>query len=59
LVLVYLARPAGEGRPKPGYIGLVMAAAREWELPPDYINSLQDWPARGISAGTRKIGEFG
>ena len=58
--LVYLARPSGEGRPKPGYIELVMAAAREWDLPPDYIDGLQRWPvARWLSASTRKIGEFG
>jgi hypothetical protein len=56
--LVYLARPGGEGRPRPGYIELVVAAAREWELPAGYINSLQNWSARQISAGTRKIGEF-
>ena len=55
--LVYLARPGGQGRPKPGYIDLVTAAAREWRLPDDYIGSLQVWSPR---AGTdpRKIGEF-
>jgi gamma-glutamylcyclotransferase (GGCT)/AIG2-like uncharacterized protein YtfP len=57
--LVYRARPRGEGRPKPGYIELVIAAAREWNLPDDYIGSLQDWsPRRSLGAGTRKIGEF-
>ena len=57
--LVYLARPGGLGRPKPGYMELVIAAAREWNLPADYIAALQGWshaPARGSDAG--KIGEF-
>jgi cation transport regulator ChaC len=59
LALVYLARPSGEGRPKPGYIELVTAAAREWNLPANYIDGLQRWRApRWLSAGTRKIGEF-
>ena len=35
--LVYFARPGAEGRPKPGYIELVIAAAREWDLPAAYI----------------------
>ena len=58
--LVYVARPGAEGRPKPGYIELVIAAARDWELPADYIKSLQGWSAaRRPGAGARKIGEFG
>jgi len=58
--LVYLARPSGERRPKPGYIELVVAAAREWELPEPYIRSLQVWGSvRPLGSDTRKIGEFG
>lgn len=57
--LVYFARPASEGRPKPGYIELVIAAAREWDLPPSHIRSLQGWvAARPLGADERKIGEF-
>ena len=41
--LVYFARPRGEGRPKPGYMELVIAAAREWELPERHIRSLEAW----------------
>jgi gamma-glutamylcyclotransferase (GGCT)/AIG2-like uncharacterized protein YtfP len=65
LALVYLARPKGEGRPKPGYMELVMAAVREWDLPEDYFDALQDWlPARpqGIAAfkgPALKTGESG
>jgi AIG2 family protein len=57
--LVYFARPAGEGRPKPGYIELVIAAAQEWELPPPYIRALQGFASpHKLGADTRKIGEF-
>lgn len=57
--LVYIARPSGEGKPQPGYMKLVIAAAREWGLPPDYIRSLQRWlPARSRAARAR-AGEHG
>lgn len=57
--LVYIARPAGEGRPKPGYIELVIKAAREWDLPEPYIRSLEAWmPVRPSGTDVRKIGEF-
>jgi hypothetical protein len=58
--LVYLARPCRTGSPKAGYLELVVAAARAWELPSEYAASLQQWlPARPVGAGTRKLGEFG
>jgi gamma-glutamylcyclotransferase (GGCT)/AIG2-like uncharacterized protein YtfP len=41
--LVYLARDSREGRPRPGYLDLVVEAAREWQLPDDYIRSLRRW----------------
>ncbi len=45
--LVYVARPRGEGAPKPGYMELVCAAAREWDLPDAYRQSLARFsPAR-------------
>ena len=54
--LVYYARPRGEGRPKPGYIELVIAAAREWNLPPRHIRSLEAWlELRPLGAGNRKL----
>ena len=31
--LVYIASRQGEGTPRPGYIGLVVEAARDWQLP--------------------------
>lgn len=60
LSLVYLARPRGAGRPKAGYMELVLAAAQTWNLPAAYIASLQRWlPAQPRGAGSRKLKEFG
>ena len=57
--LVYFARPGGQGRPKPGYIELVVAAAREWDLPLAYIRCLEGFASmRPLGADARKIGEF-
>jgi AIG2 family protein len=57
--LVYFARPGAEGRPKPGYMELVLAAAREWDLPAAYIYSLEGFvSARPVGPDARKIGEF-
>src|SRR5262245_51388209 len=39
--LVYVAPRRGEGRPRPGYQELVVAAAREWDLPADYVAALE------------------
>ena len=59
MALVYLARPRGIGRAKSGYVELVVAAALAWELPPDYVASLQQWlPVNPIGSGVRKLGEF-
>jgi gamma-glutamylcyclotransferase (GGCT)/AIG2-like uncharacterized protein YtfP len=49
--LVYVARERVAGRPKPGYQNLVIAAARAWNLPDDYVGGLERWaPARLASA---------
>ena len=54
--LVYFARRRGEGRPKPGYIELVVGAAREWNLPPRHIRGLEAWlDVRPLGAGNRKL----
>jgi hypothetical protein len=58
--LVYLARPSAAGRPKPGYMELVVAAAREWALPDAYVCSLERWSAlRPLGSGARKLGACG
>lgn len=57
--LVYIARPTRGGRPKAGYMEIVIAAARAWQLPGGYISSLQRWlPRRAASAGPRKLGDI-
>src|SRR5215212_2636893 len=38
--LLYIARWRGQGRPRPGYISVVVEAAREWNFPEHYIRSL-------------------
>jgi hypothetical protein len=43
---VYLGR-RHEGKPRPGYLELIVAAAREWNLPQDHIAQLQRWAASG------------
>ena len=35
--LVYVGRSARKGTPKPGYLEGVLAAARDWSLPSDYL----------------------
>ena len=56
--LVYLGR-LGEGRTRPGYMDLVVAAAHEWELPPRYVRSLEQWRVALVgSAPDAKIREF-
>lgn len=58
--LVYVARRHGEGTPRPGYINLVVEAARDWDLPKSYICSLRRWsPSRLRGARPRESGEFG
>ena len=47
--LVYLGRNGAEGRPKPGYQEIVVAAARKWELPTSYIRMLERWAPAGHS----------
>jgi gamma-glutamylcyclotransferase (GGCT)/AIG2-like uncharacterized protein YtfP len=45
--LVYITRLGGEGRTRPGYIDLVVQAARDWELPEPYVRSLARWSPSG------------
>jgi gamma-glutamylcyclotransferase (GGCT)/AIG2-like uncharacterized protein YtfP len=58
--LVYIARQQGEGTPRPGYIHLVLEAARDWDLPERYIRSLRRWsPSGWRGARARDTGEVG
>lgn len=55
--LVYVARSTVPGRPKPGYMPLVLAEARRLDLPPRYLAALARWsPGR---YGGRRAAEAG
>ena len=57
--VVYMARPRPIGRARPGYMELVIDAARAWNLPPDYVAMLQRWlPKEPRGAGHRSLKEF-
>ena len=57
--LVYVARARRHGLPRPGYMEIVVRAARECELPASYVASLQRWIAKQpLAAGHRSLGEF-
>ena len=59
LALVYVARPRPIDRARAGYMELVIAAARTWNLPPDYIAVLARWlPKMPRGAGHRSLKEF-
>jgi hypothetical protein len=58
--LVYIGRTRWHGKPRAGYMELVLAAARASKLPERYIASLQHWvPAQPLGAGARNLKEFG
>ena len=57
LALVYVARRGGLGRPKAGYVDLVVAAGSDWAIDESYLGALRTW-ARPLGADARKIGEF-
>ena len=57
--LVYLGRARAAGRPRPGYVEFVAEAAREWNMPPGYIRSLERWLPSGLCAArAAEIGEL-
>ncbi len=41
--MIYLLRRRNAGRPKPGYVEMIAAAAREWKLPEAYVKSVERW----------------
>jgi hypothetical protein len=55
--MIYLLRRRVAGRPRPGFIEMIAAAARGWRLPERYIRSVERWSvsrrtgARVIDAG--------
>jgi gamma-glutamylcyclotransferase (GGCT)/AIG2-like uncharacterized protein YtfP len=56
--LVYVGRDRCPGRPKPGYHDVVVAAARAWNLPEDYVRGLERLaPSRLSTARAAETGE--
>jgi len=52
--MTYLLRRRGAGRPKPGYVEMIAAAARAWKLPERYVRSVERW-SRSRFTGARVI----
>ena len=50
--MIYLLRRRGVGRPKPGYVEMIAAAARAWKLPERYIRAVERW-SRSRFTGAR------
>jgi gamma-glutamylcyclotransferase (GGCT)/AIG2-like uncharacterized protein YtfP len=58
--LIYVGRDCIAGRPKPGYLDVVVQAARDWQLPEAYVRSLQRHaPARWPGVRAAESGEIG
>jgi len=56
--LLYVARERCAGRPRPGYQDIVVAAARDWNFPPDYVRDLARWsPSRLAGARAAEVRE--
>lgn len=55
--LVYRARERRRGRPKPGYQESIIAAARDWNLPRDYVRALERWAPGWRAARAVETGE--
>jgi cation transport regulator ChaC len=53
--MVYLLRRRAAGRPRPGYVEMIAAAARGWKLPEPYIRSVERWSSSRWT-GARVIG---
>jgi gamma-glutamylcyclotransferase (GGCT)/AIG2-like uncharacterized protein YtfP len=58
--LLYVMAWPGRGTPRPGYIQLVVEAARDWNLPQPYIDALRRWSRSSFAGAWAKgTGEIG
>jgi hypothetical protein len=53
--ILYVARSARPGQPRPGYMEAVLAAAREAGLPADYVRELSVWAGEPQEAIRPKV----
>jgi hypothetical protein len=44
--LAYVATEGSEGNPRSGYLELIIAAARRWKFPAEYVEELCTWMPR-------------
>jgi cation transport regulator ChaC len=57
--MIYLLRRRSPGKPKPGYVEMIAASAREWKLPEHYIRSVERWSiSRWTGARVIDVGEL-
>jgi hypothetical protein len=57
--MIYLLRRRRPGKPKPGYVEMIAAAARDWGLPEPYIRSVERWSvSRFTGARIVDVGEL-
>jgi hypothetical protein len=57
--MLYILRHKALGRPRPGYIDRIAAAARSWDFPDGYIREIERWSMMGrVARRTRETGEI-
>jgi cation transport regulator ChaC len=57
--LTYVGPRGGEGTPRPGYIAIVVDAARDWKFPESYIRALARWsPSAWRGARSKDTGDL-
>jgi len=57
--MIYQLRRRTPGQPKPGYVEMIAAAARGWELPERYILSVERWSvSRWTGARVIDVGDI-
>lgn len=49
--MIYLLRRRSVGKPKPGYVEMIAAAARAWKLPEAYVRSVERWSISRFTGG--------
>jgi hypothetical protein len=57
--LAYVSGRRGEGRPRAGYMAVVEQAARDWDLPARYVESLRRWASPPLGTRWKDTGELG
>src|SRR5262249_41128153 len=57
--MAYVARSRNDGRPRAGYVDVIVSAARDWGFPDTYVQSLARWsPSRWRGPRVSDAGEI-